>query len=125
MNILGVDVLQLIIYVCVAASLITVIYILKLTRTKTKPRTEQKPSEQTQEQTIKQLIALIDKMWSHQVGLTSCSQTSNPESKRQKRTKPPPEPPHSILKIDEETFVPTEKDKVVLEAIKKQLGSEQ
>ena len=149
MNVLGIDLLQLIIYVCVAASFIVVIYILKLTRNKTK--TEPKPSEEPTEETfpevatvttsneiIKQLITLIDKMYSHQVGLnpSSCS-TPKPEpapSKRQKQKKqepqlepepkpePEPTPSHSIQKIDEETYTPTDEDKELLETIRKQLG---
>ena len=122
MNVFGMDILQLIIYVCVGASLIVVIYILKLTRNKTK--TEPKPSEESPDKTIKQLIALIDKMWSHSVGLDSCS-SLNPQptpSKRRTRRKPEPTPSHSIQKIDEDTYKPTEQDKELLENIRKQLG---
>ena len=124
MNLFGIDLLQLIIYICVAASFIVVVYILKLTRTRNKTKTEPKPSEETQDKTIKQLITLIEKMWSHSVGLNSCS-NSNPQptpTKRQKRKKPEPTPSHSIQKIDEETYTPTEEDKELLENIRKQLG---
>jgi len=147
MNLFGIDILQLIIYLCVGASFIVVVYILKLTRTRNKTKTQPKPTEETTEETfsnvatittpneiIKQLIALIDKMWSHSVGLDSCS-NPKPEpapSKRQKQKKqepqlepePKPEPTlsPSIQKIDEETYTPTDEDKELLENIRKQLG---
>ena len=142
MNVFGVDILQLIIYLCVGASLIVVVYILKLTRNKTK--TEPNPSEETfsnvatvttPDEIIKQLIVLIDKMWSHSVGLNSCP-NPKPEpapTKKQTRKKPepeikellpPPTPSHSIQKIDEETYTPTEQDKELLETIRKQLEGE-
>ena len=127
MNVFGMDILQLIIYVCVGASLIVVVYILKLTRNKNKTKTEQKPAEETPDKTIKQLVALIDKMWSHSVGLDSCS-SLNPQpapSKRRTRRKPEPTPSHSIQKIDEDTYTPTEQDKELLENIKKQLGEKE
>ena len=142
MNFFGVDILQLIIYLCVGASLIVVVYILKLTRNrnKTKPNTKNKiepePTLETPDKTIKQLIALIDKMWSHSVGLNSCP-NPKPEpapTKKQTRKKaeptekleikelpPPPTLSHSIQKIDEETYTPTEQDEELLETIRKQL----
>ena len=144
MNVFGVDILQLIIYLCVGASLIVVVYILKLTRNKTK--TKPNPSEETFSEVatmntpeeiiiIKQLIALIDKMWSHSVSLNSCL-NPKPEptpTKKRARKKPEPEikelppPPtqsHSIQKIDEETYTPTEEDQQLLETIRKQLEGE-
>ena len=147
MNLFGVDILQLIIYLCVGASLIVVVYILKLTRNKTK--TKPNPSEETFSEVatmntpeeiiiIKQLIALIDKMWSHSVGVSpsfnSCS-TAPSASPRKRRTRkklepeikelpPPPTPSHSIQKIDEETYTPTEEDQQLLETIRKQLEGE-
>ena len=127
MNFLGIDILQLIIYICVAASFVVVIYILKLTRKRNKTKTEPKPSEESPDKTIKQLIALIDKMWSHSVGLDSCS-SLNPQptpSKRRTRRKPEPTPSHSIQKIDEDTYTPTEQDKELLGNIKKQLGEKE
>jgi len=140
MNFWGIDILQLIIYLCVGASLVVVVYILKLTRNKTKPNTRNKiepePTLETPDKTIKQLIALIDKMWSHSVGVSpsfnSCS-TAPSASPRKRRTRkkpepeikelpPPPTPSHSIQKIDEDTYKPTEQDKELLENIRKQLG---
>ena len=146
MNVFGVDILQLIIYVCVGASLIVVMYILKLTRNKNKTKTLPNPSEETfsnvatvttPDEIIKQLIVLIDKMWSHSVGLNSCP-NPKPEpapTKKQTRKKaeptekleikelpPPPTLSHSIQKIDEDTYKPTKQDKELLENIRKQLG---
>jgi len=142
MNVFGIDILQLIIYLCVGASLIVVVYILKLTRNKTK--TEPNPSEETfsnvatvttPDEIIKQLIVLIDKMWSHSVGLNSCPNPKPEPAPTKKRTRkkpepeikellPPPTPSHSIQKIDEETYTPTEQDKELLETIRKQLEGE-
>ena len=142
MNVFGIDILQLIIYLCVGASLIVVVYILKLTRNKTK--TEPNPSEETfsnvatvttPDENIKQLIVLIDKMWSHSVGLNSCPNPKPEPAPTKKRTRkkpepeikelpPPPTPSHSIQKIDEETYTPTEQDKELLETIRKQLEGE-
>lgn len=147
MNLFGIDLLQLIIYVCVAASFIVVVYILKLTRNKNKPKirtrtkTELEPTLENPDQTIKQLIALIDKMWSHQVGLNSNSNscpTPKPEhtptkKRTRKKLEPTKEPEtkelpplptqsHSIQKIDEETYTPTSEDEKLLETIRKQLG---
>ena len=146
MNVFGIDLLQLIIYVCVAASFVVVIYILKLTRTRNKTKTQPKPTEETFEETfsnigtvttpneiIKQLITLIDKMYSHQVGLNPSSNTCPTPTKRRTPKKPEPieEPQpqptqsHSIQKIDEETYMPTEQDKELLETIRKQLGEKE
>ena len=144
MNVFGIDILQLIIYLCVGASLIVVVYILKLTRNKTK--TEPNPSEETfsnvatvttPDENIKQLITLIDKMWSHSIGLTSNPHSTIPSSSpRKRRTRkkaeptekleikelpPPPTLSHSIQKIDEDTYKPTKQDKELLETIRKQL----
>ena len=143
MNVFGVDILQLIIYLCVGASLIVVVYILKLTRNKTK--TEPNPSEETfsnvatvttPDENIKQLIVLIDKMWSHSVGLNSCPNPKPEPAPTKKRTRKKPEPEikqlpplptqsHSIQKIDEETYTPTEEDQQLLETIRKQLEGEE
>ena len=142
MNVFGIDILQLIIYLCVGASLIVVVYILKLTRNKTK--TEPNPSEETfsnvatvttPDEIIKQLIVLIDKMWSHSVGLNSCPNPKPEPTPTKKRTRkkpepeikqlpPPPTQSHSIQKIDEETYTPTEEDQQLLETIRKQLEGE-
>ena len=144
MNVFGVDILQLIIYLCVGASLIVVMYILKLTRNKTK--TLPNPSEETFSEVatmntpeeiiiIKQLIVLVDKMWSHSVGLNSCPNPKPEPTPTKKRTRkkpeleikqlpPPPTQSHSIQKIDEETYTPTEQDKELLETIRKQLEGE-
>jgi len=143
-NFFGVDILQLIIYLCVGASFVVVIYILKLTRTRNKIKTQPKPLDETfsevatmttPDENIKQLIALIDKMWSHSVGVSpsfnSCS-TAPSASPRKRRTRkkpepeikelpPPPTQSHSIQKIDEETYTPTDEDKELLETIRKQL----
>jgi hypothetical protein len=109
-----------------------------LSRTRNKTKTLPNQSEETfpevttPDENIKQLIALIDKMWSHSVGLNSCP-NPNPQlapTKRRTRKKPepeikelppPPTPSHSIQKIDEETYTPTEQDKELLETIRKQL----
>ena len=149
MNVFGVDILQLVIYVCVGASLIVVIYILKLTRTRKKTKTLPEPNEETfsevatvttPDENIKQLIVLVDKMWSHSVGLTSnphSHSTIPSSSPRKRRTRkkaeptekleikelpPPPTLSHSIQKIDEDTYKPTKQDKELLETIRKQLG---
>jgi hypothetical protein len=156
MNVFGIDVLQLIIYACVVASFVIIAYILKLTRNRNKTKTlsEPKPSEETFEETfsnigtvttpneiIKQLIALVDKMYSHQVGLNPSSNTCPTPTKRRTRNKPeeekkpepaqepeikelppPPTPSHSIQKIDEEAYTPTDEDNELLETIRKQLG---
>jgi hypothetical protein len=154
MNVFGIDILQLVIYACVVASLVVVAYILKLTRNRNKTKTQPKPTEETTEETfsnvatittpneiIKQLIALIDKMYSHQVGLNPSSNACptptkkrtpkktepKPEPTEEPETKelpPPPTPSHSIQKIDEETYTPTEEDNKLLETIRKQLEGE-
>jgi len=146
MNVFGIDILQLIIYLCVGASLIVVIYILKLTRTRNKIKTQPKPLDETfsevatmttPDENIKQLIVLIDKMWSYSVGLNSnpnlCLTSSSTPRKRRSRKKPEPEikelpppttPSHSIQKIDEDTYKPTKQDKELLETIRKQLEGE-
>jgi len=153
MNLFGIDILQLIIYLCVGASFIVVVYILKLTRTRNKTKTQPKPSEEPTEETfsnvatittpneiIKQLITLIDKMYSHQVGLNPSSNACPTPTKKRTRNKPeeekkpepaqepeikelppPPTPSHSIQKIDEETYTPTDEDNELLETIRKQL----
>ena len=148
MNVFGVDILQLVIYVCVGASLVVVIYILKLTRTRKKTKTLPEPNEETfsevatvttPDENIKQLIVLVDKMWSHSVGLTSnphshsTIQSSSPRKRRTrkkaeptekleiKELPPPPTPSHSIQKIDEDTYKPTKQDEELLETIRKQL----
>jgi len=145
MNVFGIDILQLIIYLCVGASLIVVVYILKLTRNKTK--TLPNPSEETFSEVatmntpeeiiiIKQLIVLVDKMWSHSVGLNSCPNPKPEPAPTKKRTRkkpepeikelpPPPTQSHSIQKIDEETYTPTEEDQQLLETIRKQLEGEE
>lgn len=124
MNVFGVDILQLVIYICVAASFIVVVYILKLTRTKTK--TEPEPTLETPDKTIKQLITLIDKMWSHSAGLTSssnsCLNSNQPSTPSKKRTRKKPLQLPSTVKVDEETYTPTEEAKELLETIRKQLG---
>ena len=147
MNVFGVDILQLVIYVCVGASLIVVIYILKLTRTRKKTKTLPEPNEETfsevatvttPDENIKQLIFLVDKMWSHSVGLTSNPHShstipsSSPRKRRTRKKAEPTEkleikelPPtlsHSIQKIDEDTYKPTEQDKELLENVRKKLG---
>ena len=139
MNVFGVDLLQLIIYICVATILIVVLYILKLTRSKKKMEPaenepEQLLSEDTSDKTIiTRLITLIDKMYSHQVGLTPTSSSNpNPELERQTQEKPTaktkqeePEPtqapPLSLSHVDEETYKPTSEDQELLEKIRKLL----
>ena len=146
MNVFGIDILQLIIYLCVGASLIVVVYILKLTRNRNKTKTLPNPSEETfsnvatvttPDEIIKQLIVLIDKMWSHSVGLNSCPnpkpepapRTNKKADTKKARTRNQttsalPTQSHSIQKIDEETYTPTEQDKELLETIRKQLEGE-
>jgi len=149
MNVFGIDILQLVIYACVVASLVVVAYILKLTRNRNKTKTLPNPSEETLSEVatvttpneiIKQLIALVDKMYSHQVGLNPSSNACPTPTKKRTRNKPeeekkpepaqepeikepPPLPTqsHSIQKIDEETYTPTEQDQQLLETIRKQL----
>ena len=142
MNVFG-DILQLIVYGCVFACAIIVVYILKLTRSKKKTKTE--PAENEPEQLlsedktiIRQLITLIDKMYSHQVGLTPTSTSNpNPECERQAPEKPATEtkeeelesqkkeilkkPSARLSKVDEETYVSTEQDNELLERLKERL----
>jgi len=133
MNIFGVDLLQLIIYICVATSCIVVIYILKVTRSKKKTEPAENEPEQllNEDKTvIEQLIVLIDKMYSHQVGLTPTS-TSNPERqtsekhvaepKEEEEPKPTEPPPLPLSHVDEETYVPTSEDQKLIEKIRKLL----
>ena len=133
MNVFGIDLLQLIIYVCVASSFIVVIYILKLKRSRTKTEPAENEPEQllSEDKTvIEQLIVLIDKMYSHQVGLTPTS-TSNPNHEPERQTpvaetkeeepKPTQTPSLPLSHIDEETYVPTSEDKKLLEKIRKLL----
>ena len=136
MNVFGIDLLQLLIYVCVATSCIVVVYILKLTRAKNKTKTLPNPSEETfsnvttvqaPDEIIKQLIVLIDKMYSHQVGLTPTS-TSNPNpepetptTKEQTEKKPEPQKNARLSKVNEETYVSTEEDNELLERLKERL----
>ena len=133
MNVFGVDLLQLIIYICVATSCIVVIYILKVTRSKKKTEPAENEPEQllNEDKTvIEQLIVLIDKMYSHQVGLTPTS-TSNPERqtsekhvaepKEEEEPKPTEPPPLPLSHVDEETYVPTSEDQKLIEKIRKLL----
>ena len=132
MNVFGVDLLQLIIYICVATSCIVVIYILKLTRSKKKTEPAENEPEQllNEDKTvIEQLIVLIDKMYSHQVGLTPTS-TSNPnheperqtpmaETKEEEEPQPTQAPSLPLSHVDEETYKPTKEDQELLEKIRK------
>ena len=139
MNVFGIDLLQLLIYVCVATSCIVVVYILKLTRAKNKTKTLPNPSEetffnvttlQTLDEIIKQLIVLIDKMYSHQVGLTP-TPTSNPNhepetptTKEQTEKKPEPQKTENkatLSKVNEKTYMQTEQDNEFLERLKERL----
>ena len=139
MNVFGIDLLQLLIYVCVATSCIVVVYILKLTRAKNKTKTLPNPSEetffnvttlQTLDEIIKQLIVLIDKMYSHQVGLTPTPTSNpNPESetpttKEQTEKKPEPQKTENkatLSKVNEKTYMQTEQDNELLERLKERL----
>ena len=133
MNFLGIDILQLIVYGCVFACVIIVVYILKLTRSKKKTGSVFENDQLVSEDiiTIRQLITLIDKMYSHQVGLTQTS-TSNPnheperqtpmvETKEEEEPQPTQAPSLPLSHIDEETYVPTSEDKKLLEKIRKLL----
>ena len=128
MNVFGIDLLQLIIYICVATSCIVVIYILKLTRSKKKTEPAENEPDQllSQDKTvIEQLIVLIDKMYSHQVGLTPTS-TSNPNPKSETPTEKKPEPQKKkpaarLSKVNEESYVPTQQDNELLERLKERL----
>ena len=132
MNVFGVDLLQLIIYICVATSCIVVIYILKLTRSKKKMEPAENEPEQllSEDKTvIEQLIVLIDKMYSYQVGLTPTpASTSNPNpepetptTKEQTEKKPEPQKNARLSKVNEETYVSTEEDNELLERLKERL----
>ena len=129
MNVFGIDILQLIVYGCVFACVIIVVYILKLQRSKKKTEPAENEPEQllSEDKTIiKQLIILIDKMYSHQVGLTQTS-TSNPNPEPETPTEKKPEPqaqkksPARLSKVDEETYMPTEQDNELLERLKERL----
>ena len=129
-NFFGVDVLQLIVYGCVFACVIIVVYILKLTRSKKKTEPAENEPEQllSEDKTvIEQLIVLIDKMYSYQVGLTPAS-TSNPNpepetptTKEQTEKKPEPQKNARLSKVNEETYVSTEEDNELLERLKERL----
>ena len=108
MNLFGVDVLQLIIYLCVAASFIIVLYILKLTRKKEEPEPE----------TITQLIMLLDKYVSHQLGIKP--DFGNPSRYKKRRTQAFP----NIVKIDEDSYEPSKQAEKVLEKIRQKVGGE-
>ena len=132
MNFFGVDILQLIVYGSVFACAIIMVYILKLTRSKKKTEPAENEPDQllSQDKTvIEQLIVLIDKMCSHQVGLTPTS-TSNPNPKSETPTEKKPEPQKKetpkkpsarLSKVDEETYVPTQQDNELLERLKERL----
>uniref|UniRef100_A0A6H1ZY76 Uncharacterized protein n=1 Tax=viral metagenome TaxID=1070528 RepID=A0A6H1ZY76_9ZZZZ len=109
MNFFGVDLLQLIVYISVAGSFIVVLYILKLTRKKEEPESE----------TTTQLITLLDKYVSHQLGLKP-GLHSNPSSSR--RRKPQSFP--SIVKIDEETHTPSRQAEKLMEKIRQKVEGE-
>ena len=125
MNFLGIDILQLIVYGCVFASAIVMVYILKLTRSKNK--TEPAKNDQLVSEdiiTIRQLITLIDKMYSHQAGLTSDScATPQPETQTEKKPKPKTtmKSPATLSKVNEENYVSTEEDNELLNRIREQL----
>lgn len=100
MNVLGVDFLQLIIYICVAASFLIVIYILKLARTRDEP------------ETVSTLLLLLDKYVSHQLGIKPGFR-SNPSSARKRKAQAFP----VITKIDEGSYKPSGKAEKILEKI--------
>ena len=128
MNFLGVDILQLIVYGCVFACAIIMVYILKLQRSKKKTEPAENEPDQllSQDKTvIEQLIVLIDKMYSHQVGLTPTS-TSNPNPEPETPTEKKPEPQitenkATLSKVNEKTYVPTQQDNELLERLKERL----
>jgi len=128
MNFLGVDILQLIVYGCVFASAIIMVYILKLTRSKKKTEPAENEPEQllNEDKTIiRQLITLMDKMYSHQVGLTQTS-TSNPNPEPETPTEKKPEPQKTenkatLSKVNEETYMPTQQNNELLERLKERL----
>jgi hypothetical protein len=108
MNILGIDILQLIIYACVAASFIVVVYILKLTRKREEPQ---------ENQTTRDLILLLDKYLSHQLGLKP-GLHNNPSNPRKRRTQAFP----SIVKIDEDTYQPSKQAEGILRRVREKVG---
>ena len=110
MNVFGIDILQLIIYMCVGASFIVVVYILKLTRKKEEPESEA---------TTKDLILLLDKYLSHQLGLKP-GLHGNPSSFKKRRTQAFP----SIVKIDEESHVPSKQAEKLMEKIRQKVEGE-
>jgi len=111
MNVFGIDILQLIIYACVAASFIVVVYILKLTRKREEPESE----------TTTQLIMLLDKYVSHQLGLKPGlhGNPSNPNRKRKPQAFP------NTVKVDEDSYEPGKQAKKVLDKIRQKMGSEE
>ena len=130
MNFFGIDILQLIVYGCVFACVIIVVYILKLQRSKTK--TLAKPMEEDtncKDAITMELIDFLREMWHHQVGLDSCSPPSEPQTpepetpttKEQTEKKPEPQKNARLSKVDEETYVPTEQDNELLERLKERL----
>ena len=129
MNFFGVDILQLIVYGCVFACVIIVAYILKLQRSKKKTEPAENELDQLSEDiiTIRQLITLIDKMYSHQIGLTSDSCTTlnvepeTPTTKEQTEKKPEPQKNARLSKVNEETYVQTQQDNELLERLKERL----
>ena len=133
MNVFGVDILQLIVYGCVFACVIIVVYILKLQRSKTKTlakSTEEESAEYLKSDAIiMELIDFLREMWHHQVGLDSCSPPSEPQTlepetpttKEQTENKPEPQKNARLSKVDEETYVSTEQDNELLERLKERL----
>ena len=130
MNFLGIDILQLIVYGCVFACAIIMVYILKLQRSKKKTEPAENEPDQllSQDKTIiEQLIVLIDKMYSHQVGLTPTpASTSNPNPEPETPTEKKPEPQKTenkatLSKVNEETYVQTQQDNELLERLKERL----
>ena len=128
MNFLGIDILQLIVYGSVFACAIIMVYILKLTRSKKKTEPAENEPDQllSQDKTvIEQLIVLIDKMYSHQVGLTPTSTSnSNPKSETPTEKKPEPQKTENkatLSKVNEETYMPTQQDNELLERLKERL----
>ena len=115
MNIFGIDIFQLIIYACVIACTVVMVYILKLQRNKTKTsqptvkrrsstftehEADQPMEEKSSDAITMEIIDFLREMWRHQVGLDShsCSDT----------ILPPPPPPSEPQTLEPET--PTTKD---------------
>jgi len=145
MNFFGIDILQLIVYGCVFACVIIVVYILKLQRSKTK--TLAKPMEEESTEYLKsdaitmELIDFLREMWRHQVGLDSHScidttlpppplplepQTPEPETPTPTENKLELEPQKKkpaarLSKVNEENYVPTEEDNQLLERLRERL----